>query len=80
MKGLLQYIVSALVSRPSHVTIRETAGVKNIAYTVYVDPEDMPRVIGRAGRTANAIRIFLRAAGDVHGKQVWVEFGRQGSR
>jgi uncharacterized protein len=80
MKELLLYLVSALVNQPNHVTIRESIGQQNIAYMVLVDAEDMPRVIGRSGRTANAIRIFLRAVGEVHGKSVWVEFNRHGAR
>jgi len=32
-----------------------------------VDPEEMGRVIGRQGRTVQAMRTLLNAAGDKHG-------------
>jgi len=80
MKDLLTYLVSSLVNHPERITIRETAGEKNIAYMVYLDPDDMPRVIGKGGRVANALRILLRAAGGLQDKAIWVDFTRHGSR
>jgi len=74
VKGLLQYLVSSLVDHPDRITIRETVGQKNIAYIVFVDPEDMGKVIGKSGRTANALRILMRAAGGLHDKAIWVDF------
>jgi len=38
-----------------------------------VDQEDMGRVIGRAGRTARALRIVVRAAGSRSGVAAHVE-------
>jgi len=76
MKGLLQYIVTSLVDQPERVSIRETIGEKNVAYMVYLTPEDMPRVIGKGGRVASAIRIVLRAAGGLNDKAIWVDFSR----
>ena len=79
MKGLLQYIVSALVDHPEGIVIRETVGQKNIAYVVLVHPDDMGKVIGKGGRIANALRIVMRAAGGLHEKAIWVDFNRQPS-
>jgi predicted RNA-binding protein YlqC (UPF0109 family) len=80
MKGLLQYLVSSLVDHPEHVSIRESIGQKNVAYVVMLDPEDMGKVIGKGGRIANALRIVMRAAGNLHDKAIWVDFNRQASR
>ncbi|MHB9026019.1 MAG: KH domain-containing protein [Armatimonadota bacterium] len=80
MKGLLEYLVDSLVDQPDRVTIRESIGQKNVAYIVYVDPEDLGKVIGKGGRIANALRILLRAAGGLHDKVIWVDFNRQPSR
>ena len=76
MKGLLQYLVTSLVDHPERVSIRETLGQKNVVYMVYLDAEDMPRIIGRNGRVANAVRILLRAVGELNEKAIWVEFSR----
>ncbi|HEX2950901.1 MAG TPA: KH domain-containing protein [Armatimonadota bacterium] len=80
MKGLLQYLVSSLVDHPDSITIRETVGQKNIAYVVFVHPDDMGKVIGKGGRIANALRVLMRAAGGLHDKAIWVDFNRQASR
>lgn len=74
MKGLLEYLVTSLVDHPEAIQIRETVGQKNVAYIVFVDPEDMGKVIGKQGRTANALRVLLRAAGGLHDKAIWVDF------
>lgn len=80
MKGLLQYLVAALVDHPDDISIRETVGQTNIAYIVLVHPDDMGKVIGRGGRIANALRVLLRAAGGLHDKAIWVDFNRLPSR
>jgi predicted RNA-binding protein YlqC (UPF0109 family) len=82
VKGLLQYLVSSLVDFPERIVIRETAGEKNVAYVVLVDPGDLGKVIGKGGRIANALRVLMRAAGGMQEKTIWVDFNynRQGSR
>ena len=74
MKELLNYLVSAMVDHPESITIRESIGQKNIAYIVLVDPEDVGKVIGKNGRIANALRVIMRAAGELHDKAIWVDF------
>ncbi len=74
MKGLLEYLVTSLVDHPEAIQIRETEGQKNVAYIVFVDQEDMGKVIGKSGRTANALRVLMRAAGGLHDKAIWVDF------
>lgn len=80
VRDLLHYLVASLVDHPDRIVIRESAGQKNVAYVVYVDPEDMGKVIGKNGRVANALRIMMRAAGGLHEKTIWVDFNRQGAR
>jgi predicted RNA-binding protein YlqC (UPF0109 family) len=38
----------------------------------------MGKIIGKAGRVANALRILMRAAGGLHDKAIWVDFNRAG--
>lgn len=64
MKELLTYLVKALVRNPDEVIIgeeREKDG-KTLFYKVQVNQEDMGRVIGKAGKTARAIRTVVNAA------------------
>jgi len=79
MKNLLNYLVTSLVDQPETVNIREQAGDQNIAYMVYLNDEDMPRIIGKGGRVANALRIVMRAAGGLSDRSVWVDFSRHGA-
>jgi predicted RNA-binding protein YlqC (UPF0109 family) len=79
MRNLLNYLVTSLVDNPETVNIREQAGEQNIAFMVYLEDEDMPRIIGKGGRVANAVRIIMRAAGGLSDKSIWVDFSRHGA-
>lgn len=59
----LEYIVKALVIHPDDVKIKRTVDEMGVLMTLDVNPEDMGKVIGRAGNTAKAIRILLRVVG-----------------
>lgn len=59
----LEYVVKALVSNPDDVKIKRTVDEMGVLMTLDVHPEDMGKIIGRAGNTAKAIRILLRVVG-----------------
>lgn len=59
----LEYIVKVLVNHPDDVKIKRTVDEMGVLMSLDVNPEDMGRVIGRAGNTAKAIRILLRVVG-----------------
>lgn len=59
----VEYIVKTLVSNPDKVTIERTIDEKGVLLALTVDPEDVGRVIGRRGATAQSIRTLLRALG-----------------
>ncbi len=61
MKNLLNNIVTALVDNPADVDITETSDEKSLAFELKVHPEDVGKVIGKKGRTINAIRTVLKA-------------------
>lgn len=63
LKGLVEHITRSLVNYPDEVVVTETRGEKTSVLEVRLNPEDLGRVIGRDGRTANAIRTVLAAAG-----------------
>lgn len=59
----LEYIVKGLVNHPDDVKIKRTVDEMGVLLTLDVNPEDMGKIIGRAGNTAKAIRILLRVVG-----------------
>lgn len=63
MKELIELIAKKLVKFPDDVQVREIEGDDGLSYELRVNPEDMGKVIGKAGRTAKAIRTVLSAAG-----------------
>jgi predicted RNA-binding protein YlqC (UPF0109 family) len=73
VKELLETLVSALVSDPTHVRIVEHRDGDESLFEIDVDPKDRGRVIGKRGRTVEALRVLLSAAGDRKGLVVDVE-------
>lgn len=59
----IEYIVKTLVNNPEKVEVERKIDEKGVLLTLTVDPEDVGRVIGRRGATAQAIRVLLRALG-----------------
>lgn len=56
---LVAVLVRALVDRPDEVEVQEHAGLRTTIIEVRVAPSDHGKLIGRRGRTANAIRELL---------------------
>lgn len=59
----VEYIVKTLVNNPDKVEVTRTIDEKGVLLSLSVDPEDVGRVIGRRGATAQSIRTLLRALG-----------------
>lgn len=59
----VEYIVKTLVNNPDKVQIDRTIDEKGVLLNLEVDPEDVGRIIGRRGATAQSIRTLLRALG-----------------
>ena len=59
----VEYIVKTLVNNPDKVQITRTIDEKGVLLSLEVDPEDVGRIIGRRGATAQSIRTLLRALG-----------------
>lgn len=59
----VEYIVKSLVSNPDAVKIDRRIDEKGVLLELTVDPEDLGRVIGKRGATAQSIRSLLRALG-----------------
>lgn len=59
----IEYVVQSLVSKPEAVVVERTIDEKGVLLTLTVDPEDLGRVIGKRGATAQSLRTLLRALG-----------------
>jgi len=69
VKELLEYMVKELVDNPDDVQIaEEEEGDKTVIFKLKVAENDLGKVIGKKGRTANAIRVIMRAASAKRGK------------
>jgi len=62
MEDLLIKIVEALVDNPELIQVNEIEGAHTIVLELRVGKSDMGKVIGKQGRTVNAIRTLLNAA------------------
>jgi hypothetical protein len=63
MKELVEAIATALVDNPDYVQVRAIEGERVTVFELRVHKSDLGQVIGRQGRTAEAIRTILDAAG-----------------
>ena len=59
----IEYIVKSLVEHPDDVIVDRIVDEKGVLLTLTVNPEDLGRVIGRRGVTAQSLRTLLRALG-----------------
>ena len=62
MKELISEIARALVDNPEQVTVTEVEGGQALILELKVAKEDMGKIIGKHGRTAQSIRTILSAA------------------
>lgn len=59
----VEFIVKSLVSNPEAVQVARRIDEKGVLLELTVDPEDLGRVIGKRGATAQSLRTLLRALG-----------------
>jgi hypothetical protein len=70
---LVKLIVSALVDYPEEVEVEEVVGTNATMLEVRIDRRDMGKLIGRRGRTANALRELLVDFGGRAGRRYLLE-------
>jgi uncharacterized protein len=59
----VEFVVKSLVSKPDEVKVDRRIDEKGVLLELTVDPEDLGRVIGKRGATAQSLRTLLRALG-----------------
>ena len=73
MKALIKYIAEALVDNPTQVTVTEIIGNNTSVLELKVAKEDIGKVIGKHGRTAQAMRTILSAVSAKERKRAVLE-------
>ena len=71
LAAALEHLVKGIVDHPDEVQVVSRASQRGDVLEVSVHPDDLGRVIGRAGRTAKALRTLVNALAD--GKKVRVD-------
>ena len=62
MKELIQHIAQALVDNPDQVIVNEIQTQQSLILELKVAKEDLGKIIGKKGKTAQAIRTILSCA------------------
>jgi predicted RNA-binding protein YlqC (UPF0109 family) len=71
LAAALEHLVKGIVDPPDEVQVVAKSSPRGDVLEVRVHPEDLGRVIGRAGRTAKALRTLVSALAD--GRKVRVD-------
>jgi uncharacterized protein len=71
LSAALEHLVKGIVDNPDDVHVVAKESPRGEVLEVRVHPEDLGRVIGRAGRTAKALRSLITALAD--GRKVRVD-------
>ena len=70
---LLEYLVVGLVNKPDKIRIERIESPKAELFYLSVAREDMGRLVGRRGRTVEAIRRVVHAMATQLGKEAIVD-------
>lgn len=74
MKEFVEFIAKHLVDHPENVMVEEKAPEENkIVFSLKVQAEDVGKVIGKQGKTAQAMRTLLTAIAAKEGKRAILE-------
>ena len=73
MKDLIKYIAQALVDAPEEVSVSEVEGNQTSVLELKVAKEDLGKVIGKNGRTAQAMRTILSSVSSKNKKRTVLE-------
>ncbi len=74
VRAVVEVVARALADQPEAVTVTESEHRGTRVVEVYMAPGDLGRIIGRQGRTAQAVRTLAAAAADGDSRTVQVEF------
>jgi len=74
MKELLEYLTRQLVDEPDEVDVQQfDEDDGTVVLELAVAEDDYGKIIGKGGRTANALRTVMKAAAVKEGRRVLVD-------
>ena len=73
MESLITYIAQQLVDKPEQVELKVSEAEGGKTFELKVAPEDVGKVIGRDGRTINALRTLLAVTAQRKGVKARLE-------
>jgi hypothetical protein len=73
VQEMLEKLIQALVEKPEEVVVTPIEGDSTVVFEVQVNPEDAGKVIGKKGRTINALRTIIRSSANTGSKKVIME-------
>jgi uncharacterized protein len=73
MKEFVEYIVKNLVDHPDKVQINEIGGTHTLIIELSVEKSDVGKIIGKKGKTINAVRTLLMSVASRNGIRVNLE-------
>ncbi len=69
---VLEKLVKTIVDYPEKVQVKRIEGTSTLIYEVRVSPDDIGKVIGKQGKTAESIRTIVQAISRKSGKNTIV--------
>ena len=72
-EDMLAYVIRSLVDLEDEVSISSVTGKNTAVLSIKVDKSDLGKIIGRGGRTMQAIRTIMTGYGAKHNCRVIVE-------
>jgi len=72
VEKLIRYVADALVDHGEQMRIEKQEENGELSYTLLLHQEDLGRMIGRHGKTAEALRVLLSVAGQRDGRRVFL--------
>ena len=73
LKELIHAIATELVDHPDQVTVTEVGGENNTVIELRVAKDDIGKVIGKEGRTAQSMRTLLTALATKAGRRAHLD-------
>lgn len=70
--NVLEKLVKTIVDYPEKVQVKRIEGSSTLIYEVKVGSEDIGKVIGKQGKTAEAVRTIIQAISRKSGKNTIV--------
>ncbi|MGG3572068.1 KH domain-containing protein [Bacillus gobiensis] len=76
LEELITAIVTPLVDHPEEIRVEMVEKSHNVSLSLSVSEHDIGKIIGKGGRTAQAIRSVLAAAGARSSKKIRLEISK----